>query len=540
MPYYFFNGRDLKAMLMGAANRLATARAEIDSLNIFPVPDGDTGTNMYLTLLSGVKEMQSLDSLVLGAVADAVARGCLLGARGNSGVILSQIMRGFADALAGKERAGARELARAFAAGTDYAYCAVSNPVEGTILTVCRAISRAASEAAAKTRDLPRVIVYSCRQAQQALERTTELLPVLKEAGVVDAGGKGLVVILEGIIQALKDLAVKKDIQLFDLAVSQQKQFAPLRRAVLPPEIEFTYCTEFVLVGSNIPLETLKSELAPYGDCLLVVGDQKTAKVHIHSNHPGLVLECGLKYGALHSVEINNMEEQYVEWKLSYKEETQPIGIVAVGPGEGLNAILESLGASQVVDGGPTMNPSAQDLAAAIAAVKAEGVIVLPNNSNILLVAEQAVRLAERTARVVPSVTVPQGIAALMAFNPYASLEENLAKMTGAMKKVQTGEIARAARNSQVDGQTVCEGDYMGLAEGRVVVSGPDLAQVLEKLLEYIIQEEASLVTLYFGGGLSTLEAEALLQPIRERFPQVDFELYYGGQPLYQFIISVE
>ncbi|GFN22149.1 phosphatase [Thermanaeromonas sp. C210] len=539
MPYYIFNGHDLKAMLMGAANRLASARVEIDALNVFPVPDGDTGTNMYLTLWSGVKEIQSLDSSALGDIADAVARGCLLGARGNSGVILSQIMRGFADALAGKERAGARELAQAFAAGTRYAYSAVSEPVEGTILTVCRAISEAVSEAAAKTGDLPRIVVYSCRQAQQALARTPELLPVLQEAGVVDAGGKGLVVILEGVIQALKDLAVKKDIQLFDLAVSQQKRFAPLK-GVLTPEIEFTYCTEFVLAGSSIPLETLKAELAPYGDCLLVVGNQKTAKVHIHSNHPGLVLECGLRYGALHSVQINNMEEQYAEWRLAPSEEIRPIGIVAVGPGEGLNAILESLGAGRVVDGGPTMNPSAQDLAAAVNELRAEKVIILPNNSNILLAAEQAVRLANRPARVVPTVTVPQGVAALMAFNPYGGLEENAVKMAEAMQKVRTGEIARAARNSRVNGQAVREGDYMGLAEGRVVISGPDLAPVLEGLLEHMVKEDTSLVTLYFGGGLSTQEAEALLEPLKERFPAVDFELYYGGQPLYQFILSVE
>jgi len=526
-------------MLMGAANRLAAARAEIDALNVFPVPDGDTGTNMYLTLLSGVKGAEGVEGSALGDIAEAVARGCLLGARGNSGVILSQIMRGFADAMSGKEGGGARELAQAFTAGTRYAYSAVSEPVEGTILTVCRAAGQAVAEAAAKTGDLPRIVVYAYRQARQALERTPELLPVLQEAGVVDAGGKGLVVILEGVIQALRDLAVKKDIQLFDLAVSQQKRLAP-QKGLPAPEIEFIYCTEFILAGSNIPLETLKAELAPYGDCLLVVGDQRTAKVHIHSNHPGLVLECGLRYGALHSVQINNMEEQYAEWRSGTSEEIRPTGIVAVGPGEGLNAILESLGAGRVIDGGPTMNPSAQDLAAAVNELGAEKVIILPNNNNILLAAEQAVRLADRPARVVPTVTVPQGVAALMAFNPYADLEENAAKMVEAIQRVRTGEIARAARNSQINGLAVREGDYMGLAEGRLVVSGPDLASVLEGLLEHMVKGDTSLVTLYFGGGLSTQDAEALLAPLRERFPGVDFELYYGGQPLYQYIISVE
>lgn len=527
-------------MLVGAANLLGQVRTEIDNLNVFPVPDGDTGTNMYLTFLNGVKEIQSLDNSSLGTVAEAFARGCLLGARGNSGVILSQIARGLAEALAGKDRAGVYELVRAFDLGTEYAYRAVNSPVEGTILTVCRAISRAATEVSGKTKDLLRVIIYTYRQAQQALDRTPELLPVLKEAGVVDAGGKGLVVILEGIIKALEDLALKKDIQLFELATFQQKQFAPLKKAALSAQIDYTYCTEFVLVGPHIPLESLKKELSPYGDCLLVVGNDKTAKVHIHSNHPGLVLECGLKYGSLRSVVINNMEEQYLEWTGSSEAEERALGIVAVGPGEGINAILESLGASVVVDGGPTMNPSAQDLAAAVEKVRAEAVLILPNNGNILLTAQQAIKIAGRPARVVPSVSIPQGIAALMAFNPYSSLEENIAKMTEALKKVKTGEITRAARDSLIDGRNIRQGDYLGLVEGRVVTCGSDLLEVLKQTLEEMLEEGSGLVTLYFGGNLTTLEAEDFTEAMRKYFPEAEFELYYGGQPLYEFIISVE
>lgn len=294
-----------------------------------------------------------------------------------------------------------------------------------------------------------------------------------------------------------------------------------------------------MLVGQNIPLDTLKKELAPYGDCLLVVGNEKTAKVHIHSNHPGLVLECGLKYGSLRSVEINNMEEQNLEWKGTPTEEKQPLGIVAVGSGEGLNAILESLGAS-VVDGGPTMNPSAQDLATAIRSAKAELVLVLPNNSNILLAAEQAVKIAGRRAQVVPSVSIPQGIAALMAFNPYSSPEENIAKMMEAIKKVKTGEITRAARDSHLNGRKILEGDYLGLVEGRVVTCGSNLLEVLKQTLQEMIQDSSYLVTLYFGGELTTLEAESLTEAMREHFPEAEFELYYGGHPLYEFIISVE
>lgn len=354
MNIYSFNGSDLKLMLVGSVNLLAEKKAEIDALNVFPVPDGDTGTNMYLTMLSGVKEARAVEGSQVGDVAAAMARGCLLGARGNSGVILSQIMYGFARALEGLERATASDVAKAFRMGTDAAYKAVMNPVEGTILTVCRCMAESFEVASGRGGELVRAMVQTCRQANQALEDTPELLPVLKQAGVVDAGGKGLVVIIQGILRALRDAAARKNIELFDLAASQQKDFVSGRAGDVGAEIAFTYCTEFLLRGRNIPLENLRQELSPYGDCLLVVGDDTLAKVHIHSNHPGLVLECGLKYGALHTVQINNMEDQHQSFKQVGPQEERPLGIVSVGVGEGITTILKSMGVDVVVSGGQT------------------------------------------------------------------------------------------------------------------------------------------------------------------------------------------
>ena len=298
MHIFSFDGEQFKFMLVGGANQLAENKAEVDALNVFPVPDGDTGTNMYLTVLSGVKEARQVESGRIDDVAAAMSRGCLLGARGNSGVILSQIFGGFAVALRGLEKAGAADIARALASGSEVAYQAVSNPVEGTILTVCRKTAEACSRAVIRSNDPVRLILLACRAASQALAETPAQLPVLREAGVVDAGGKGLVVLLEGIIRALRDAAAQRNVELFDLAASQQKEFATSRAREFTDDIEFTYCTEFILTGSHVPLDTLREELGPYGDCLLVVGDDRTANVHIHSNHPGLVLECGLKYGA--------------------------------------------------------------------------------------------------------------------------------------------------------------------------------------------------------------------------------------------------
>lgn len=541
MYIFSFDGEQFKYMLVGGANQLAESKAEVDALNVFPVPDGDTGSNMYLTVLSGVKETRQVTSGRIDEVAEAMARGCLLGARGNSGVILSQVFSGFAEALRGKERADATDIARALGSGAEAAYRAVSNPVEGTILSVCRKTAEACARAVTRSKDPVRLILLAQRAAARALAETPGELPVLREAGVVDAGGKGLVVILEGIIRALRDAAAQRNVELFDLAASQQKKFASSRAREFTADIEFTYCTEFILTGKHIPLDTLREELAPYGDCLLVVGNDRTSKVHIHSNHPGLVLECGLKYGALQRVQVNNMEEQHREFnRAAVNGETRPLGVVAVGVGEGITTILESMGVNVVVEGGQTMNPSAEDLVRAVQEVNAEAVIILPNNSNILLAARQAAELAGREIRVVPSVSIPQGIAAMLAYNPYDLPDECQSRMESALGSVKTGEVTRAVRDTVTDSISINKGDFIGLADDRLVAAGSKLDEVVMKLLEQMVDEESGLVTFYFGAGLTGMEAREITNRVGEVFPDLDIEVHYGGQPLYHFIISVE
>lgn len=529
-------------MLVGGANLLAEARAEIDALNVFPVPDGDTGTNMYLTMLAGVKEAQQVESVKISDVTTAMAQGCLLGARGNSGVILSQIFSGFAEALAGMEKAGATDIARAFSAGAEAAYQAVGNPVEGTILTVCNRTAAAVNQAVTRSKDPVRVIIAGHRVAKLALEETPELLPVLKEAGVVDAGGKGFLVILEGIIRALKDAAAKRNIELFDLAVTQQKEFAVGRARDFAAEIDYVYCTEFVIMGRHIPVDALRQELTPYGDCLLVVGDNQAVKVHIHSNHPGLVLECGLKYGALHNVAIDNMEKQSQELlhPASNANPDKNLGIVAVGAGEGISTILKSLGVDVVVKGGQTMNPSAEELLQAVSQVQAESVILLPNNKNILLAAQQASSLASKKTGVVPTISIPQCFAALLSYLPWDSLEENLARMKESLTGIKTGYVTKAVRDTVNGGRTIARGDFIGLMEDELVAAGSDLEEVTGQLVDAMQNEDVDLATLYFGAGLPGTEAQGIMERLELRYDRLDFELHYGGQPLYHFIISVE
>ncbi|WP_027365259.1 DAK2 domain-containing protein [Desulfotruncus alcoholivorax] len=542
MYIYSFDGEQLKYMLVGGVNLLAENKAEIDALNVFPVPDGDTGTNMYLTMLSGVKEAKQVDNNRIGEVVAALSKGCLLGARGNSGVILSQIFRGFAEALKGLDRAGARDIARAFSSGAGAAYQAVGNPVEGTILTVSRKTADAFERAAARSNDPVRALLLASRAARHALDETPALLPVLKEAGVVDAGGKGFVVILEGIIQALKDAAAQRNIELFDLAATQQKEFAGTRAREFSAEIEFTYCTEFILMGRNIPHETLRQELTPYGDCLLVVGDDQIAKVHIHSNHPGLVLECALKYGSLNSVQVSNMEEQNQDFKKTGDKTTaaKPVGVLAVGTGEGIATILESMGVDVVVEGGQTMNPSTEDLLKAAEKVNAASIIILPNNKNILMSARQAAELIDKDAAVVPTVSIPQAFAAMLAYNQDDTMVDNKAKMEQALADVKTGEVTKAVRDTVINGMTIAAGDFIGLADDVMVVAGRNLTGVVNTLIQKMLDEDSSLASLYYGSDMTGVESREIANQLQADFPDIDFEVHYGGQPLYHFLISVE
>ncbi|GBF33858.1 dihydroxyacetone kinase family protein [Desulfocucumis palustris] len=538
MRFEHFNGGEFLVMLVGSSNLLAEHRAEIDALNVFPVPDGDTGTNMYLTLLAGVKKARENPGRTVGEVASAVAEGALLGARGNSGVILSQILQGIASVLEGREEVSVSDVAAAYRAGSDAAYRAVTSPVEGTMLTVTRRIAEAYEDSSRKNYDLLRATLHSYKTAQQALAETPEMLPVLKQAGVVDAGGRGMVVMMEGILYALKMAAARQELKLFDLAASQQKEFVG-RQTDFSTIIQYSYCTELVVRGGGLPLERMKEELSPYGDCLMVVGGGETAKVHIHSNHPGLVLECCLKYGVLHSVHINNMEEQHQEMKQRPAQE-RPLGVVAVGLGEGIISIMESLGVDVVVPGGQTMNPSAEDLLEAVRNVPAQKVLVLPNNKNVILTARQSAEMSEKEVRVVPTVSMPQGLAAMMGFNPFGDIDEIAEKMMENAAEIQYGEVTRAVRDTAIGGKPVSAGDYIGLLGDELTAGGGDFDAVVEELLGRMINSGTGLVTLYHGADMNGKAVDELSDRLGERFPGVDFEYHYGGQPHYQLIISAE
>ncbi len=542
MLIYSFDGADLKMMLRGAIDFLGQSRDEIDTLNVFPVPDGDTGTNMYQTLLSAVDEASKTDSSYISLVAEAAARGALIGARGNSGVILSQFLHGFARSLQTKEKASASDIINALKDGVQKAYSAVMSPVEGTILTVVRKSAEGA--ATQHSENLLRIMVTIIRHALTALQETPDILPELKQAGVVDAGGKGFVVILEGFLRALKSASpAAKKIQESSLKnVKETTSHNYLKIAEFTQAINYIYCTELLLKGENLPLEKIKSELFPCGDSLMVVGDKDFVKIHIHSNHPGMVLENCLKYGTIHDPKINNMVEQ--NRKLSGKKTqdgyNKTFGIISVGAGAGLTNIMKDLGADAVITGGQTFNPSTGEILNLIDEVPAERIIILPNNKNVILAAEQAGKLSRKEVTVIPSKSIPQGISALLTLNPQNDFSTTAIKMKEELLSVRTGEITTAVRDTTYKQLEIKKDQYIGMVEGDLVVNGTDISVVLKELLEKIIDGKGRLVTLYRGEAIEAGLAEKLAGKMQDIFAEQDFELQYGGQPVYHFIISVE
>ncbi len=541
MLIYSFDGTDLKMMLRGAIDFFKQSKDEIDSLNVFPVPDGDTGTNMYQTLLSAVDEACKMDSSHIGLVAEASARGSLIGARGNSGVILSQFLYGFARSLQTKEKASASDIINALKDGAQKAYSAVMSPVEGTILTVVRKSAEGA--AAQHSENLLRIMVTMIHHALTALQETPDLLPVLKQAGVVDAGGKGFVVILEGFLHALKSASpAAKNIQKPVFKKAPEKPFHDqFKKNELTQVIDCIYCTELLLKGENLPLEEIKNKLLPYGDSLMVVGDKELAKIHIHSNHPGMVLESCLRYGTMHDLKINNMAEQ----SLKLSEKSTPdgykhFGIISVGAGAGLTNIMKNLGVDAVLTGGQTFNPSTGEILALAEEVPAEKIIILPNNKNVILAAEQAGKLSRKEISVIPAKSIPQGISALLTLNPQDDFSTMVTKMKAGLSSVKTGEITTAVRDTTYKEMEIKKEEYIGLAEGDLIVNGTDITVVLKKLLEKIIDGKGLLITLYRGEAIDAGLAKELAGKMQKVFIEQDFELQYGGQPVYHFIISVE
>jgi DAK2 domain fusion protein YloV len=536
-------------MIEAAASALHREKSAIDALNVFPVPDGDTGTNMALTLSSAVREMSAVQTTDVGGLAKAVAMGSLMGARGNSGVILSQLFRGFSREAEDRTSLTAVELASCLQAGVETAYKAVMKPAEGTILTVARLAGRAAMQAARRGQDLVAVLEAAYREAVRVLERTPEMLPVLKDAGVVDAGGQGLVVIFRAYLDAVRG-------DWLEPAAVPPLAEEPGRVAAAGAvaDIAFVYDTEALIIGDRVDVEELRSELEDLGDSLLVVGEGAVVKVHIHTNHPAMVLDRCLARGVLREVAVKNMQEQYHAIRRASPEvqslraatpappalPNKETSVVAVAVGEGMGQIMRSLGADVVINGGQSMNPSTEEIVRALEGTGASGVIVLPNNANILLTARQAVELAWTPAHVVPTRTLPQGVAALLAMSPAADLRTNLERMHRAAEQAISGEITYAVRQTKYRDLDIGEGDVIGLVNEEVRSVGRHWREVLLEMLEATVSPDHVMLALYYGQDLTAADAECARELIRERFPNLEIEAYDGGQPLYFVLFSLE
>lgn len=545
------NGIQFAEMVQMGAHHLYQNADYVDALNVFPVPDGDTGTNMNLSMTSGAKETEANAGEHLGQTASALSKGLLMGARGNSGVILSQLFRGFGKYVADFEELSARQLAEAFQHGVETAYKAVMKPVEGTILTVAKDAAAKAMEVSENEEDIIVLFEAFIVEAKASLERTPDLLPVLKEVGVVDSGGQGLVYVYEGFLASLKGEALpeRETGGIMDEMVSAEhhKNIASFMDTA---DIEFGYCTEFMVKfedgKKSFNEDAFRNDLSIYGDSLLVIADDEIAKIHIHSEEPGKVLTYGQEYGSLISMKIENMRQQHIDIvgekpKAAQQQgQKHPYAIITVAMGEGVAELLRSIGASYVIEGGQTMNPSTEDIVTAIKAVGAERAIILPNNKNIVMAAQQAAEVAGIEAAVVPTRDVPEGMAALLAFNPSASVDENKESMSAASRLVKSGSVTYAVRDTSIDGVEIKKDDFMGISGGKIMIADKSLKTVAEELVKQLIDEEAEIATILYGEDATEEQAEELGSFIESLNGDIEVEVHNGKQPLYPFILSVE
>ncbi len=544
MSFTRIDGYMLRRFIINGANLLIKNKDKIDALNVFPVPDGDTGTNMSMTAMAASDFVQKTNSPNIHEVAKAASNGALRGARGNSGVILSQIVRGFAKGLEGKSTADCRELAHALECAKDTAYKAVMKPKEGTILTIIKALADKSQEAAQTTDSIEDFLSLVLTYAESVLEATPDMLPQLKQAGVVDAGGSGLLLTIRG---GYENIGVDNE----PVEISASSQPGQQTASALSDEdIKFGYCTEFFinLDAPNSDAEgELKSYLSKIGDSLVVVADDDFIKIHVHSNNPGLVLERALKIGSLDKIKIENMRIQHTNL-ISFAQQTKPqpkkdFGFAAVVSGDGLSEIFTKLGCDRIITGGQTMNPSTEDILAAVNSINADNIFILPNNKNIVLAAQQAAKMCkDKNVLVVESTAIPQGVSAMVAFMPTESAEDNLAAMTEATELVATGQATYAVRSTNIDGHEINEGDYLFMLDGKINNVDTSLEKGLEELVSIMIEknEYASLATIYYGNDVKAEEAQALADSIAEKFEDVEFELHSGGQGVYYYIVSVE
>ena len=543
------DGIKFAEMVEMGAHHLYQNASYVDSLNVFPVPDGDTGTNMNLSMTSGAKETEVQKSAHIGKTAQALSKGLLMGARGNSGVILSQLFRGFGKFVEKEETIDVKTFAGAFQAGVDTAYKAVMKPVEGTILTVAREAAAKGVEVAEKETDMVKFMEAFITEAQASLNRTPDLLPVLKEVGVVDSGGQGLLFVYEGFLASLKGepLPARNESSLDDLVNAEHHRVQDFMNT---EDIVFGYCTEIMvrLDANKEPFDeaVFRTELDPMGDSLLVISDDEVAKVHIHTETPGNVLTAGQKYGSLMKIKVDNMREQHSaivsdsSTPAPAKKEKIPYAVVTIAMGEGVASLLKSIGASYVIEGGQTMNPSTEDIVKAVQEIGAEKVLILPNNKNIIMAAEQAAELLDIDAAVVPTKTIPQGMAAILAFNPELPVEENKENMTSGFSHVKTGQVTFAVRDTSIDGVEIHKDDYMALAEGKIILSTPTMMDAAQEVVNALVDEDSEIVTIIFGEDTDEAGASELASFIEENYADVEVEIVEGKQGLYPFILSVE
>ncbi|HII4439721.1 TPA: DAK2 domain-containing protein [Clostridium perfringens] len=548
MKFNKVNGEHLYYMMSNAANKLELQSEYVNSLNVFPVPDGDTGTNMSMTFRAAVKEIEGMDNKNIGEVSKKLAKGALMGARGNSGVILSQILRGISKGLEGKEEADASEFANALLEGSKSAYKAVMRPTEGTILTIVRTAGEVA--VALKEDNITELMREVCRESKIMLDKTPEMLPALKKAKVVDSGGMGLLIILQGMQEALENgLKVTTGTP---QAVKSSAAKAQRSETMSEEDIKFGYCTEFIILGDSNHAEEFKSKVINKGDSLVVVGYEDVIKVHIHTNNPGKVLEEAVKFGELSKIKIDNMREEHREMLEGMYEEAaeteesvaagefKKYAFISVAMGEGMKNIFKDLGVDYVIEGGQTMNPSTQDMLEAIEKLNAEHIFILPNNKNIIMAANQAAEISDKDIRVIPTKTIPQGITCITMFNPEADVEENTEELKEAMEMVKTTSVTYAVRDTEIDGKEIKEGNILGLVEGKIKEVGEDPYKVAEDLIDSLVDEDSELITIFYGKDCEEEKVDALIEKLEGKYEDLDVQCYNGEQPLYYFIMSVE
>ncbi len=552
--------KQLQEAFLAGAKRIEAKKDYINELNVFPVPDGDTGTNMSLTIMSAAKEVQAIADPTMATLSKAISSGSLRGARGNSGVILSQLFRGFCRSIADKEELSIEDIALGFNKAVETAYKAVMKPKEGTILTVAKGMADMSIELAAGAEELDAYFKAIIDYGYEVLAKTPDMLPVLKEAGVVDSGGQGLMEVLHGAYDAYAGNPADFNVEIPTINKPAAETTVSTEN-IDTSHIKYGYCTEFIIMlekpFTEQDEEQFKEFLLSIGDSLVVVADDEIVKIHVHTNHPGQAFEKGLTYGSLSNMKVDNMrlehqekvikeseklaKEQAKERETKVTEPAKPFGFIAVSIGDGMNDIFGELNVDYIISGGQTMNPSTEDMLQAIDEVNAENIFILPNNKNIILAANQAKTLVEdKNIIVIPTKTVPQGISAMIGFSADASAQENEAAMTDAISDVKSGEVTYAVRDTSIDGKEIHVGDYMGIGDAGIEAVGKDMEQTTIDLLKAICDEDAELVSLYYGEEVTEDAANALSEKIMETLPDVDVEVYYGGQPVYYYVISVE